>query len=50
MAIGARLDAVEDLIANSNFCATFDSMTKSLPDLERLLSRVHAKSIKKKDL
>jgi DNA mismatch repair protein MSH6 len=44
------LDAVEDLMANSNFCASFDSMTKSLPDLERLLSRIHAKSIKKKEL
>lgn len=44
------LDAVEDLMANSNFCSTFDSMTKRLPDLERMLSRIHAKSIKKKDL
>lgn len=44
------LDAVEDILANANFSAKFDSMAKGLPDLERQLSRIHAKSSKKKEL
>ncbi|BGP15722.1 DNA mismatch repair protein msh6 [Rhodosporidiobolus nylandii] len=46
--INDRLDAVEDLLANANFAVTFDSMAKKLPDLERLLSRIHSKTITKK--
>lgn len=46
----ARLDAVDDLLANANFGSTFDKMAKKLPDLERLLSRIHAKSCKKQEL
>ncbi|KDE02450.1 hypothetical protein MVLG_07000 [Microbotryum lychnidis-dioicae p1A1 Lamole] len=48
-AINQRLDAVEDLLAHANFVSTFDSMAKNLPDLERMLSRIHAKSCKKQD-
>ncbi|GAA5901645.1 hypothetical protein JCM6882_006031 [Rhodosporidiobolus microsporus] len=48
-AINDRLDAVEDLISNSNFAVAFDSTAKKLPDLERLLSRIHGKTVKKKD-
>ncbi|GAA5849819.1 hypothetical protein JCM8547_000574 [Rhodosporidiobolus lusitaniae] len=47
--INDRLDAVEDLLSNSNFAVAFDSMAKKLPDLERLLSRIHSKTIKKAD-
>lgn len=45
-----RLDAVEDLLANPPFATGFDALAKTLPDLERLLSRVHARSCKKQDL
>ncbi|GAA5968892.1 hypothetical protein JCM11641_000769 [Rhodosporidiobolus odoratus] len=45
--INDRLDAVEDLISNSNFAVTFDAMTKKLPDLERMLSRIHGKTVTK---
>ncbi|SDA02255.1 BZ3501_MvSof-1269-A2-R1_C50g00263 [Microbotryum saponariae] len=48
-AINQRLDAVEDLLAHANFVSTFDSMAKNMPDLERMLSRIHAKSCKKQD-
>ncbi|GAA6027763.1 hypothetical protein JCM8097_008022 [Rhodosporidiobolus ruineniae] len=48
-AINDRLDAVEDLIANSNFATTFDAMARKLPDLERMLSRIHGKTAKKAD-
>ncbi|GAA5880264.1 hypothetical protein JCM1840_003414 [Sporobolomyces johnsonii] len=47
--INDRLDAVEDLLGNANFAVTFDSMAKKLPDLERMLSRIHAKTCKKAD-
>lgn len=32
------------------FCAIFDSMVARLPDLERILTRIRANSIQKKDL
>ncbi|KAJ8294900.1 DNA mismatch repair protein msh6 [Rhodotorula toruloides] len=48
-AINDRLDAVEDLLGNANFAVAFDGMAKKLPDLERMLSRVHGKTCKKKD-
>ncbi|GAA5904211.1 mismatch repair ATPase MSH6 [Sporobolomyces salmoneus] len=47
--INDRLDAVEDLLANSNFAAAFDNMVRKLPDLERKLSRVHAKTCRKSE-
>ncbi|GEM07599.1 DNA mismatch repair protein MSH6 [Rhodotorula toruloides] len=48
-AINDRLDAVEDLLGNANFAVAFDGMAKKLPDLERMLSRIHGKTCKKKD-
>ncbi|GAA5834415.1 hypothetical protein JCM5353_008937 [Sporobolomyces roseus] len=47
--INDRLDAVEDLLANSNFSVAFDNMVRKLPDLERKLSRIHAKTCKKSE-
>ncbi|GAA5847718.1 hypothetical protein JCM3766R1_000742 [Sporobolomyces carnicolor] len=47
--INDRLDAVEDLLANSNFAASFDNMARKLPDLERKLSRIHAKTCRKSE-
>lgn len=44
------LDAVDDLMKNSNFGSRFDKMVKGLPDLERMISRVHAKTCKRKEL
>ncbi|TEB23394.1 DNA mismatch repair protein msh6 [Coprinellus micaceus] len=48
-ALNARLDAVEDIINHPIFEATFTSVAKGLPDLERIVSRIHAKSCKVKD-
>ncbi|ORY88074.1 muts domain V-domain-containing protein [Leucosporidium creatinivorum] len=48
-AINDRLDAVEDLMKSNVFSTTFDAMAKKLPDLERMLSRIHAKSCKKQE-
>ncbi|GAA5881916.1 hypothetical protein JCM16303_003463 [Sporobolomyces ruberrimus] len=47
--INDRLDAVEDLLSNSNFAVAFDNMARKLPDLERKLSRIHAKTCRKSD-
>lgn len=43
------LDAVQDLIDHPTFEATFVDIAKGLPDLERIVSRIHAKSCKVKD-
>lgn len=45
----ARLDAVEDLIAHPTFENEFNEIAKGLPDLERIVSRIHAKNCKIKD-
>ncbi|WWC67072.1 uncharacterized protein I206_100979 [Kwoniella pini CBS 10737] len=46
-AINERLDAVEDLMnQTSNFNREFEQLCKGLPDLERLISRIHAGSEK----
>lgn len=42
--IDARLDAVDALNANDTFRDVFTSQLSKLPDLERLISRVHAGS------
>lgn len=42
--INARLDAVDALNANDNFRQVFVSQLSKVPDLERLISRVHAGS------
>ncbi|TIB05884.1 hypothetical protein E3P96_00805 [Wallemia ichthyophaga] len=47
-AINERLNAVDDIISNPGFTYEFDSNVKGLPDLERLLSRIHAMSVRPK--
>ncbi|KDQ58666.1 hypothetical protein JAAARDRAFT_193200 [Jaapia argillacea MUCL 33604] len=47
--VNARLDAVQGLIDNPEFEKEFDDLAKGLPDLERIVSRVHAKNCKVKD-
>lgn len=39
-----RLDAVQDILSHPTFEGTFAEVAKGLPDLERLVSRVHAKT------
>ncbi|KAM0787401.1 hypothetical protein ACM66B_003486 [Microbotryomycetes sp. NB124-2] len=46
-AINDRLDAVDDILANPHFLSTFEGVVKKVPDLERMLSRIHAKQCKK---
>ena len=40
---------MEDLIEHPNFETDFSSLLKGIPDLERIISRIHAKSCKVKD-
>ena len=47
--INARLDAVQDLLEHPTFEAEFTKIAKGLPDLERIVSRIHAKNCKVKD-
>ncbi|KAG1747375.1 DNA mismatch repair protein Msh6 [Suillus lakei] len=47
--INARLDAVEDLISHATFEQEFTELAKGLPDLERIVSRIHANNCKVKD-
>lgn len=47
--INARLDAVESLNANSSVQESFTSSLTKLPDLERMISRVHAGNCKAED-
>ncbi|CAE6470269.1 unnamed protein product [Rhizoctonia solani] len=48
-AINERLDAVQDLIAHPEVEASFSKIVSGIPDLERIVSRVHAKSCSIKD-
>ncbi|KAL7412649.1 muts domain V-domain-containing protein [Mrakia frigida] len=48
-AINDRLDAVEEIMQHPNFEDVFRKLCKGLPDLERQVSRIHAKSIKISD-
>lgn len=43
------LDAVQDLLDHPSFEEEFADVTKYLPDLERIVSRIHAKNCKVKD-
>ncbi|KAF9348583.1 DNA mismatch repair protein msh6 [Mortierella sp. NVP85] len=45
-AINARLDAVEDLVRVPGFSQLFDEKCTKFPDLERIVSRIHAGSCK----
>ena len=47
--INARLDAVQSLLDHPTFEAHFAEVAKGLPDLERIVSRIHAKNCKVKD-
>ncbi|KAI9889287.1 MAG: DNA mismatch repair protein msh6 [Vezdaea aestivalis] len=47
--INNRLDAVEALMGDTNLCNQFASAMTRLPDLERLISRIHAGSCKTLD-
>ncbi len=47
--INSRLDAVQDLLDHPTFEQQFTSVAKGLPDLERIVSRIHAKNCKVKD-
>ncbi|KAI8987059.1 muts domain V-domain-containing protein [Pilobolus umbonatus] len=40
--INARLDAIEDLMKNSDINASIAKQLSSMPDLERLISRIHS--------
>lgn len=44
-----RLDAVDDLIDHPTFEAEFTDVAKGLPDLERIVSRIHARNCRVKD-
>ncbi|KAJ4482025.1 muts domain V-domain-containing protein [Lentinula aciculospora] len=48
-AINARLDAVQDLMDHPTFENAFKEIAKGLPDLERVVSRIHARNCKVKD-
>jgi len=45
-AIVARLDAIDDLEAHSSLSAKAQSRLRKLPDLERLMSNIHAQGIR----
>ena len=47
--INARLDAVDSLNADSKVRDRFTSQMTKMPDLERLISRIHAKTCKAED-
>ncbi|KZT23633.1 DNA mismatch repair protein Msh6 [Neolentinus lepideus HHB14362 ss-1] len=44
--INARLDAVQDLLDHPTFENEFTDIAKGLPDLERIVSRIHARNCK----
>lgn len=44
-----RLDAVDDLLDHPAFESEFVEVAKGLPDLERIVSRIHAKNCRVKD-
>eukprot|EP01135_Chromosphaera_perkinsii_P005658 Nk52_evm29s356 gene=Nk52_evmTU29s356 len=47
--LNGRYDAIEDLSSNTDLLDEISSALSSLPDLERLVSRVHTKHCKVKD-
>ena len=49
MVVIHRLDAVEDLMNHPTFEGDFMGVAKGLPDLERIVSRIHAKNCKVRD-
>jgi DNA mismatch repair protein MSH6 len=47
--LAGRLDAVQDLLDHPTFEAEFMEIAKGLPDLERIVARIHAKSCRIRD-
>ncbi|KAF7311618.1 DNA mismatch repair protein [Mycena kentingensis (nom. inval.)] len=47
--INARLDAIQDIMDHPEFESDFMDLAKGLPDLERIVSRIHAKNCTIKD-
>jgi len=47
--VANSLDAVRDLLDHPTFEQEFTEVAKGLPDLERMVSRIHAKNCKVKD-
>lgn len=47
--VANSLDAVQDLLNHPTFEQEFTEVAKGLPDLERIVSRIHAKNCKVKD-
>ncbi|ORX33553.1 muts domain V-domain-containing protein [Kockovaella imperatae] len=47
--INDRLDAVDELLANPGVMGDFTLFAKKLPDLERMVSRIHAGALKQRD-
>nr|DBA11345.1 TPA_inf: MSH6 [Testicularia cyperi] len=47
--IRARQDAVDDMLANPGFGEAFDAFAKTLPDIERIVPRVHAGKCRPRD-
>ncbi|KAH7907952.1 muts domain V-domain-containing protein [Hygrophoropsis aurantiaca] len=47
--INARLDAVQELMGHATFEEAFTDLAKGMPDLERIVSRIHANNCKVKD-
>ncbi len=45
----SRLDAVEGIMGQPSFETTFAKLAKGLPDLERIVARIHSKSCSVKD-
>ena len=41
----ARLDAIDDLMANEDVAAEAQELLRTLPDIERLMSRIHAHTL-----
>jgi DNA mismatch repair protein MSH6 len=48
-AIRDRQNAVEEILRDSSLADDFDSFTKSLPDIERIMPRIYAGNCKSKD-
>lgn len=44
-----RLDAVQDILDHPTFESSFTDVAKGVPDLERIVSRIHAKSCRVRD-
>ncbi|KAF8889581.1 DNA mismatch repair protein msh6 [Infundibulicybe gibba] len=47
--INSRLDAVEALMSHPTFEGEFNDVAKGLPDLERIVSRIHANNCRVRD-